>query len=106
MVETSVAVATPSTLPDSLRMLPGGHLLVPPGELRRDADLVVTVDAPSPNRLGGLAALVEPPHDALVIDHHKSNMLFGTVNFVDPKADSTTMLVAELLGVVISRIVV
>ncbi|HMZ16040.1 MAG TPA: DHH family phosphoesterase, partial [Mycobacterium sp.] len=67
-----VSFATPSTLPDSLRMLPGGHLLVPPGELRRDADLVVTVDAPSPNRLGGLAALVEPPHDALVIDHHKS----------------------------------
>ena len=92
-----VSFATPSTLPDSLRMLPGGHLLVPPGELRRDADLVVTVDAPSPNRLGGLAALVEPPHDALVIDHHKSNMLFGTVNYVDPKADSTTMLVAELL---------
>ena len=65
--------------------------------MRRDADLVVTVDAPSPNRLGGLAALVESPHDALVIDHHKSNMLFGTVNYVDPKADSTTMLVAELL---------
>ena len=65
--------------------------------MRRDADLVVTVDAPSPNRLGGLGGARRTPHDALVIDHHKSNMLFGTVNYVDPKADSTTMLVAELL---------
>ena len=33
----------------------------------------------------------------LVIDHHASNNLFGTANYVDVKADSTTMLVAELL---------
>jgi phosphoesterase RecJ-like protein len=32
-----------------------------------------------------------------VIDHHASNRLFGTANYVDPSADSTTMLVAELL---------
>jgi phosphoesterase RecJ-like protein len=35
----------------------------------------------------------------LVIDHHASNQLFGTANYVDPSADSTTMLVAELLDV-------
>lgn len=95
--EVQVSFATPSTLPESLRMLPGGHLLVAPAQLRRDADLVVTVDAPSVHRLGGLAELTELGSDVLVIDHHKSNTLFGTVNFVDPKADSTTMLVAELL---------
>jgi phosphoesterase RecJ-like protein len=33
----------------------------------------------------------------LVIDHHASNELFGTANYVDPSADSTTMLVADLL---------
>ncbi len=32
-----------------------------------------------------------------MIDHHASNQLFGTANYVDPSADSTTMLVAELL---------
>ena len=32
-----------------------------------------------------------------MIDHHASNQLFGSANFVDPSADSTTMLVAELL---------
>lgn len=92
-----VSFATPSTLPESLQMLPGGHLMVAPGDMRPDADLVVTVDAPSVNRLGGLAVLTEGNREVLVIDHHKSNTLFGTANYVDPKADSTTMLVADLL---------
>ncbi|AQT80724.1 phosphoesterase [Mycolicibacterium litorale] len=96
-VEVQVSFATPSTLPESLRMLPGGHLLVAPADMRRDADLVVTVDAPSLNRLGGLAALAEADREVLVIDHHKSNTLFGTANLVDAAADSTTMVVAELL---------
>ena len=65
--------------------------------MRRDADLVVTVDIPSVNRLGALRELAEPGREVLVIDHHASNLLFGTANYVDPSADSTTMLVAELL---------
>jgi phosphoesterase RecJ-like protein len=96
-IDVQVSFATPSNLPESLHMLPGGHLLVAPAEMRRDADLVVTVDAPSINRLGALAELTPPGREVLVIDHHKSNTLFGSVNLVDPKADSTTMVVAELL---------
>jgi phosphoesterase RecJ-like protein len=33
----------------------------------------------------------------LVIDHHASNGLFGTANYVDTSADSTTMMIAEIL---------
>lgn len=33
----------------------------------------------------------------LVIDHHVSNELFGTANYVDIAADSTTMMVVQLL---------
>ena len=53
--DVQVAFAAPSDLPESLQTLPGGHLLVAPGELRREPDLVVTVDIPSVNRLGALA---------------------------------------------------
>jgi phosphoesterase RecJ-like protein len=87
----------PKELPESLQSLPGTHLLVGPDTLRRDADLVVTVDIPSVNRLGALRELVDPDREVLVIDHHASNLMFGTANYVDPSADSTTMLVAELL---------
>jgi phosphoesterase RecJ-like protein len=96
-VEVEVSFAAPAQLPESLRSLPGGHLLVAPEDIRRDADLVVTVDIPGINRLGSLHELAEPGRDVLVIDHHASNRLFGTANFVDPSADSTTLLVAELL---------
>lgn len=92
-----VGFAAPDVLPESLQTLPGGHLLVDPDSMRRDPDLVVTVDIPSVNRLGALGELVESDSAVLVIDHHASNQLFGTANFVDAEADSTTMLVADLL---------
>jgi phosphoesterase RecJ-like protein len=95
--DVEVSFAEPAGLPESLQSLPGGHLLIPPNDMRRDADLVVTVDIPGVNRLGSLRELAEPGREVLVIDHHASNQLFGSANFVDPAADSTTMLVAELL---------
>jgi len=94
-----VSFAAPATLPESLQSLPGGQLLVSADAMRRDADLVVTVDIPSVNRLGALSELAGPDREVLVIDHHASNQLFGSANYVDPSADSTTMLVAELLDV-------
>ena len=95
--QVEVSFAAPATLPESLRSLPGCHLLVSPDEMCRDFDLVVTVDVPSVNRLGALSDLAGPGQQLLVIDHHASNEMFGTANFVEPSADSTTMLVAELL---------
>jgi bifunctional oligoribonuclease and PAP phosphatase NrnA len=92
-----VSFAAPANLPESLQSLPGAHLLVRPDAMRRDADLVVTVDIPSVNRLGALRELADPDREVLVIDHHASNLLFGSANFVDPSADSTTMLVADIL---------
>jgi bifunctional oligoribonuclease and PAP phosphatase NrnA len=95
--QVEVSFAAPETLPESLRSLPGCHLLVSPDEMRRDVDLVVTVDVPSAKRLGALIDLAGPDRHLLVIDHHASNDMFGTANFVDPSADSTTLLVAEIL---------
>jgi phosphoesterase RecJ-like protein len=92
-----VGFAEPSGLPESLQSLPGGHLLVAPDEMSGGSDLMVAVDIPSVNRLGALATLADSSGEVLVIDHHASNDLFGTANYVDPTADSTTMLVAELL---------
>ncbi|MDT5091881.1 MAG: bifunctional oligoribonuclease and phosphatase NrnA [Mycobacterium sp.] len=95
--DVEVSFASPERLPESLQALPGCEYLVPYRDMRRDADLVVTVDAPSKKRLGALAELAAPDREVLVIDHHKSNGLFGSLNLVDAKADSTTMLVADLL---------
>lgn len=95
--QVEVSFAAPEALSEPLRSLPGCHLLVSSNMMRRDVDLVVTVDVPSVNRLGRLSDFVTPGQQLLVIDHHASNDMFGTANFVDPSVDSTTMLVAELL---------
>jgi bifunctional oligoribonuclease and PAP phosphatase NrnA len=95
--QVEVSFAAPETLPESLRSLPGCHLLVSPDAIRRDVDLLVTVDVPSVKRLGALGELAGPGQQLLVIDHHASNQMFGTANYVDASADSTTLLVAELL---------
>ncbi len=92
-----VSFAEPAGLPESLASLPGCRLLVSPDEMRRDADLVVTVDVPSVKRLGALSDLAVASDEVLVIDHHASNDVFGTANFVDVSADSTTMMIADIL---------
>jgi nanoRNase/pAp phosphatase (c-di-AMP/oligoRNAs hydrolase) len=92
-----VSFAAPAELPESLASLPGCHLLVDPDAMRRDVDLVVTVDVPSLKRLGELSDLAGPDRRLLVIDHHASNEMFGTANFIDVSADSTTMMIAEML---------
>ena len=92
-----VSFAAPAALPESLASLPGSQLLVNPAAMRRDVDLVVTVDVPSVKRLGELSDLAAPCHQLLVIDHHASNDLFGTANFIDVSADSTTMMIADIL---------
>ena len=95
--DVEVSFAAPATLPESLASLPGCHLLVSPDAIRRDVDLVVTVDVPSVKRLGALSEFASPGQQLLVIDHHASNDMFGTANFIDQSADSTTMMVAEIL---------
>ena len=91
-----VQVSFPDRLPESLCALPGLELVVAPETVRADVDLVVAVDAPTAGRLGALAPLATGGN-VLVIDHHKSNALFGTANFVDVQADSTTLLIADIL---------
>lgn len=95
--QVEVSFGAPETLPESLASLPGCHLLVSPAAMRRDVDLVVTVDIPSVKRLGALSDLAGPGRQLLVIDHHATNEEFGTANYVDLQADSTTMMIAELL---------
>lgn len=95
--QVQVSFAAPATLPGSLRSLPGEHLLVSPGDLRHDPDLLVAVDSPNLKRLGALGERAKAGQALLVIDHHVSNEMFGTANLVDVTADSTTMIIADLL---------
>lgn len=95
-VDVQVSFADPADLPASMRALPGTELLVPAAEVARSVDLVVTVDCGSIGRLGALADRLDGTEHVLVIDHHRSNTRFGTVNVIDTDAESTTAVLARL----------
>ncbi|MCX7542659.1 DHH family phosphoesterase [Corynebacterium sp. P5848] len=57
-----------------------------------DTDLVVTVDCGDLGRTGACAEGIDAHDRVLVIDHHASNTGFGTVDLIDPDAESTTVI--------------
>lgn len=96
-----VSFAVPGETPESLRGLDPGNLVVPAPEVPASAPLLVCLDTPSPSRLGGLADRIEGTRatggPVLVIDHHSSNLFYGTHNFVDATAEATAVLVLAVL---------
>ncbi len=90
-------------LPARLRALPHAEEIarVPRGSF----DLLVSLDASDPGRLGkAFAELHGIP--MLNIDHHVTNTHFGTINWVDPSAVATAEMVfwlAEDLGVTLDE---
>lgn len=86
-------------LPARLRTLP--HAEEIDRVARGSFDLLVSLDASDPGRLGkALAELQGVP--LLNIDHHITNTHFGTINWIDPSAVATAEMVfwlAEDLGV-------
>ncbi|MBF6329477.1 DHH family phosphoesterase [Nocardia transvalensis] len=95
-VPVRVSFAEPAELPASMRSLPGVQFLVPPAEVPREVDVLVAVDCGSVGRLGALADRIAGAATTLVLDHHRSNTRFGTVNLVDDTAESTTSLLARV----------
>lgn len=96
-VPVCVSFAEPAELPVSMRGLPGLEHLVPPAEVPMETDLVVTVDCGSAGRIGALRDRLDHAGTVLVLDHHRSNTRFGTVNVIDPNGESTAGLIARIL---------
>jgi phosphoesterase RecJ-like protein len=87
-------------VPDYARFLAGSETVVsqlPSGPV----DLFVCADAADIARIGDIYSQ-DPARFAstpiLNIDHHRTNPLFGTVNYVDPEASSTSELAFRLLA--------
>ena len=84
-------------LPRWVEALPGRELLVPPGKLSKSPKVLVTLDAADLARLAGLTHLVENAETSIVIDHHRTNPGFGTINLIDGDAAATAELVYLLI---------
>ncbi|MDF0532035.1 bifunctional oligoribonuclease/PAP phosphatase NrnA [Tsukamurella sp. 8F] len=98
-IDASVSAPDGVPLPPALASLPGAEAF---GAPRAGAAVAVAVDCASAERLGDLQLAFEAAPVRLVIDHHRSNVGFGTVDVVDPTANCTTELIlrlADALGV-------
>jgi phosphoesterase RecJ-like protein len=81
-------------LPPRFTTLPGADRIEM--QLRGDETLLIAVDCAVPGRIS-LPEEERPARVGINIDHHPSNPLFGKVNFVNPKAASTTQLLYDMM---------
>jgi len=82
-------------LPSNFHFLPGFHAV------KQNAvgpfDLIISIDASDPERLGKpLQTLAQKQLPLFVIDHHITNVYFGTVDWVEPTASSAAELIYDL----------
>lgn len=76
--------------------LPGVDACTKPDDFPIAPEVMVTFDCGSLGRLGSLAAPARAAGQLIVVDHHRSNEAYGTINLVDPDAAASAVLVRRL----------
>lgn len=90
-------VSLQDQLTDSLGESPGAHKIIGPSQVADTYDLIVVLDASSPDRMGTIFR--EDVHNDIpmvVIDHHVTNTYFGSVNWVAPDCAATCQMLVYL----------
>jgi phosphoesterase RecJ-like protein len=99
--EPTLALEDPA--PENFDFMPGVGDIVNADQVAADYDLIICLDASSPDRMGRVYRPDEHGEIPLiVIDHHVTNTRFGTINWVEPGCAATCQMLvylAEALGV-------
>ena len=84
-------------LPAACNFLPGAGCMDNTSRLP-EADLLISVDASSPEQLGLPDNITGPGknHPLVVFDHHRTNTGYGTLNIVFPEAAATALIIYRL----------
>jgi bifunctional oligoribonuclease and PAP phosphatase NrnA len=102
-----IVLACQDRAPESLFFVPGVERIVNSLPEGFKPDLVISLDASDPARLGKVFSnLAFTPTPLVVIDHHITNLHFGNLNYVAPEAASTSQLVialADALGITLPK---
>ena len=86
----------PFEVPAGLRFLPGQEIVVAPDSVVA-ADVVISMDASSGDRIGRLLPIGEAAQTFIAVDHHASFIPFAGINVVDAAVPATGMLALELI---------
>ncbi len=77
--------------------LPGLELATKPADYPTHPEVMVTFDCGSIGRLGELAEAAGNARQLIVVDHHRTNDGYGTINLIDPDAAASAVVVRRLL---------
>ena len=76
--------------------LPGLELATKPRDFPTEPEVMITFDCGSLDRLGDLVPAARTAGQLIVLDHHRTNDRYGSINVVDPDAAATAVLVRRL----------
>lgn len=93
----STLLARPDELDEIFCFLDGFEGLLPAADFDEELDVFVAVDAPTRERLGDAAALLDAAPLSVVIDHHETSAPMADLTYAVPDSASTTLLVWQLL---------
>lgn len=99
MLGISVQVTFPDEpfeVPSGLRFLPRQDLFTSPGQVR-PADVVLSMDASSGDRIGSLLEVGEAAPSFIAMDHHASFATFAPMVHVDATRPATGLLALDLI---------
>ena len=104
--DVTASFPNPFVIAPHYRDLPGLDLLIPPGEVSSEPEVMVTFDCGSLDRLGDLEPNAKAARELVVIDHHISNTRYGSINVIDPDAAASGWIALQLvdgLGLPLNR---
>ncbi len=82
---------------EEFSFLAGYADIVGADQVQADYDLIVCLDASSPDRMGSVFRTDKHAHiPMIVIDHHVTNTRFGLINWVEPKCAATCQMLVYL----------
>ena len=96
-VEVLSSWPSPFIVAPHYRYLPGLDQATKPGDYPERPELMITFDCGSMGRLGDLAQHALRARTLLVLDHHRTNDNFGSINLVDVDAAATAVVVRQLV---------
>jgi len=79
-------------------ILPGQEFIYQGDITQLNPDLFICVDCASAERLGNAAVLLKKAQEIICIDHHETDSLFGSINYISTKASATCELIFHVLN--------
>ncbi|SNX55472.1 bifunctional oligoribonuclease/PAP phosphatase NrnA [Thermoanaerobacterium sp. RBIITD] len=94
-INKNVNVFIDDKLPDIYRFLPYIEKITKPFD--KKADLLFIIDCADENRMGNAKELLKTIPISINIDHHISNTLYATMNYVDTNAASSAEIIYQII---------